>query len=393
MREENISKMKFKELRDEVQLLRDELAIFKRKYEDAIYNLDGDNLGKSFTITQNNLKAQIKITADALKSVVTKKDLETELIKYSTIEQTADSISSYVQRQMNLKTAEVIPNIAYATDTSKIYKIQTYNSVGNTVIGETYYYYNSISKDWEELSGDSVYTMFEQTDEGFKLRGNTVIDGTTTITRNLVLSGNVTWDMYNSPVVTQYSYDGKAYWHSPIEDGDKYMRMSFDGGKSWSTTTKVVGDDGRDGADGADGADGNDGSDANVTAYNVFNALTNGGENQGLFSAFYSEQDEDGKNKLFINAEYISTDIAQVASSLNIGDPDSTEEKMLSFNKTVKLRGEGAYFYVSCQRAYFEDLEESDDEPLFYINDKQVATQAWVKNQNYGGGSSVAVFG
>ena len=48
MREENIEKMNFKELRSEVQYLRDELAIFKRKYEDAIYNLDGDNFGKSF---------------------------------------------------------------------------------------------------------------------------------------------------------------------------------------------------------------------------------------------------------------------------------------------------------------------------------------------------------
>ena len=384
MREENISKMNFKELRDEVQLLRDELAIFKRKYEDAIYNLDSENLGKSFTIAQNNLKAQIKITADALKSTVTKEELKTELLNYSTIEQTADSISSYVQRQMNLKTAEVIPNIAYATDTSKIYKIQTYNSDGTIVVGETYYYYNSISQEWEELSGDTIYTMFEQTDEGFKLRGNTVIDGAATITRNLVLSGNVTWDMENSPVLTQYSSDGYS-WHSPMAYGDKYMRMSFDGGHNWSTITKVVGDNGRDGQDGRDG---NDGSDANVTPENVFAALTDEGAKQGLFSAFYKEE-----NKLFINAEYISTDIAQVSSSLNIGDPDITDEKMLSFNNTVKLRGEGTYFYVSCQRAFFKDLEELDDEPLFYINNKKVATQDWVKSQNYGGGSSVAVFG
>ncbi|MBR6603037.1 MAG: hypothetical protein IKK94_03360 [Clostridia bacterium] len=369
MREENINKMNFKELREEVQLLRDELAIFKRKYEDAIYNLDGDNLGKSFTIAQDNLKAQIKITADALKSTVTKEDLETKLTEYSTIEQTAGSISSYVQRQMNLKKAELITNIAYATDPSKIYKIQTYNTDGTIVVGETYYYYNSISQDWEVLSGDTIYTMFEQTEEGFKLRGNTVIDGTATITRNLVLEGNVTWDMTNSPVLTQYSSDG-YFWHSPMADGDKYMRMSFDGSKSWSTTTKVVG------------------SDANVTPENVFAALTDEGAKQGLFSAFYEEE-----NKLFINAEYISTDIAQVASSLNIGDPNITDEKMLSFNNIVKLRGEGTYFYVSCERAYFKDLDELDNEPLFYINDKQVATQSWVKNQNYGGGSSVAVFG
>ena len=44
-----INKMDFKQLRNEVQALRDELAIMKRKYEDAIYNLDSDNFSKSFT--------------------------------------------------------------------------------------------------------------------------------------------------------------------------------------------------------------------------------------------------------------------------------------------------------------------------------------------------------
>ena len=40
----DINKMDFKQLRNEVQLLRDELAMFKRVYEDAIYNIDIDNL-------------------------------------------------------------------------------------------------------------------------------------------------------------------------------------------------------------------------------------------------------------------------------------------------------------------------------------------------------------
>lgn len=90
MRNENVSVTDFKKLYTEVQTLRDELAIFKRKYEDAIYNLDSDNFGKSFTVEQNNMKAQIKITADALKSTVTSTEMA------SAIKQSADNINLYV---------------------------------------------------------------------------------------------------------------------------------------------------------------------------------------------------------------------------------------------------------------------------------------------------------
>lgn len=90
MRDDKVSIADFKKLYTEVQTLRDELAIFKRKYEDAIYNLDSDNFGKSFTVEQNNMKAQIKITADALKSTVTSTEMA------SAIKQSADNINLYV---------------------------------------------------------------------------------------------------------------------------------------------------------------------------------------------------------------------------------------------------------------------------------------------------------
>ena len=102
MREENIEKMNFKELRREVQLLRDELAIFKRKYEDAIYNLDSDNFGKSFTVEQNNMKAQIKVTADAITTMVSDTDLATALEQYSKITQTAKAIQTVVSKSADL---------------------------------------------------------------------------------------------------------------------------------------------------------------------------------------------------------------------------------------------------------------------------------------------------
>ncbi len=92
-----VSKMNDKQLRNAVQWLYDELAIFKRKYNDAIYNLDSENLGKSFTVTQNNMKTQLKIAADAIKSAVTEEDLVSELTNYSTISQTAQQIETAVE--------------------------------------------------------------------------------------------------------------------------------------------------------------------------------------------------------------------------------------------------------------------------------------------------------
>lgn len=115
-----ISKMSDKQLRNAVQLLYDELAMFKRKYNDAIYNLDSENLGKSFTVTQNNMKAQLKIAADAIKSAVTEEDLALELKNYSTIEQTAEAITSTV-------TAEYVNTLiggGYVTNAMMMSQIQ-----------------------------------------------------------------------------------------------------------------------------------------------------------------------------------------------------------------------------------------------------------------------------
>lgn len=254
MSDGDINKMNFKQLKNEVQLLRDELAIFKRKYEDAIYNLDSDNFGKNFTIEQNNMKAQIKITADAIKTMVSDTDLAAELEKYSTIEQTAERIQTVVSKSANLDEAVLIDSLDNATDTEAIYVIQQKDDNG-TVLSETYYYFNDVTNQWEILSGDSIYTVFNQTADGFSLKGNVMIDGNAVVTKNLTLSGIVTWDMDNSPVKSQYSVSGSS-WHDTYTSGDMYMRMTFDGGKTWGEAVKVVGTNGRNGSDGSDGKDG-----------------------------------------------------------------------------------------------------------------------------------------
>ena len=258
-----ISKMNDKQLRNAVQLLYDELAIFKRKYNDAIYNLDSDNLGKSFTIEQNHMKAQIKIAADAIKTMVSESDLDKTLENYSTITQTANAIQTVVSKGANLDDAIPISSLEDATDTEAIYVVQETNENGK-LLSETYYYFNDITKQWEILSGDSIYTVFNQTAEGFSLKGNVVIDGNTVITKNLTLSGIVTWDMDNSPVKSQYSADA-TNWHDSFTDGDLYMRMTFNG-KDYGEAVKVVGTDGKNGSNGRNGKDG-------VVDYSQVNAI------------------------------------------------------------------------------------------------------------------------
>ena len=258
-----ISKMNDKQLRNAVQMLYDELAMFKRKYEDAIYNLDSDNLGKSFTIEQNNMKAQIKVTADAIKTMVSDTDLQSALANYSTITQTANAIQTVVSKGASLDEAIPIDSIEDATDTEEIYVLQEKTEDGK-LLSETYYYFNDLTKQWEILSGDSIYTVFNQTAEGFSLKGNVVIDGNAVVTKNLTLSGIVTWDMDNSPVKSQYSADA-TNWHDSFTDGDMYMRMTFNG-RDYGEAVKVVGTDGKNGSNGRNGKDG-------VVDYSQVNAI------------------------------------------------------------------------------------------------------------------------
>lgn len=246
MSDYNINNMDFKQLRNEVQLLRDELAIMKRKYEDIIYNLDTDNFSSRFVKEQGDMRTAIEINAEGIKTKVSKEEMN----KYSTTEQTAEHIQSIVSKGANLDEAIPIDNLEKLKkegNTEDIYVIKEYtkNEDGKNVVkSETYYYFNDITKQWEVLSGDSIYTVFEQTPEGFALKGNVLIDGNAVITKDLTLSGIVTWDMDNSPVKTQYSVNGSSNWHDTYANGDMYMRMTFDGGNTWSTATKVVGSDG-----------------------------------------------------------------------------------------------------------------------------------------------------
>lgn len=194
MREENIEKMNFKELRAEVQLLRDELSILKRKYDDALYNLDSDNFSGSYTAEQNDMKAQVKVTANAVSVLVA------EMGNYATTEWTSKQITSTVKNYQTKADAdaeydELMTEItqtagsitSIASKNMNAYFESDYNPNNITTSAkqksmlclyeDEYYYYDDFYGEWKEYPSSGLQTMFVQDAEKFALTGNVKISG------------------------------------------------------------------------------------------------------------------------------------------------------------------------------------------------------------------------
>lgn len=137
MSDKPIEKMTFEELRNEVRLLSDSLAKMKRFYEDAFYNLDDGNFSKTIIKEKNGMKAQIKVMANAIKTMVSDTDLQLELEKYSTIEQTADEIELAVVR-VNASTDEKLEEYSTITQTAETITETVTKNYIDLLIGDTY---------------------------------------------------------------------------------------------------------------------------------------------------------------------------------------------------------------------------------------------------------------
>jgi hypothetical protein len=173
---ENIANMNDKQLRNAVQLLSDELAIMKRKYEDILYNLDTDNFSSRFVKEQGDMRTAIEITAEGIKTKVSKEDLKA----YSTIEQTAEQITSTVTKEFvtDLIEGDIVTN---ATLESKIEQsadnIMLSVSAEYETKDEAYTKYSSLSMQSDSISSRVVNletfksSTFTQTSDGFLLDG------------------------------------------------------------------------------------------------------------------------------------------------------------------------------------------------------------------------------
>ena len=207
MSETDVNKMDFKQLRNEVQLLRDELALFKRKSEDLLYNLDADNFSGGFRKEQDNMKAQMKITAEAIKLMVSDTDLQKELQNYSTIEMTSKAITAEVSKvNENLKSYSTIEMTAKSiTDTVSAEYI-------NTRIGDTYV--NSAKLKSElQTTEEGIFATVSQTYETKDDAGDAYDDLRSSITSISVTADSLTTtvtnlDNFNTSVFKQSADEG-----------------------------------------------------------------------------------------------------------------------------------------------------------------------------------------
>ena len=186
---DNIATMTDKQLRNKVQMLQDELAIMRRKYEDILYNLDTDNFSSRFVKEQGDMRTAIEVTAKGIEAKVSTEEFESRLtltakefqtaltavsaqqdILSSSITQTAEDIKMVVSKNISVKfESDYDPNYIDTTDSEKGMLCE-YN-------GELYYY-NDITRSWEIYPyADGIKSQFLQTYSGFELTGDVSISG------------------------------------------------------------------------------------------------------------------------------------------------------------------------------------------------------------------------
>ena len=221
MREENIEKMDFKELRREVMLLRDELAILSRKYEDAIYNLDDDNFSARMRKEKKDMSTQILQTAEQIQLQAEKID-ENDTYYLSQFTVTAGKIESAVKAVDSLNGTfntqitqtgdriRMVANAAYKNPT----EVEDFSVVSSKDTTKVYYdkktklYYHHDGYSWVSSTNGNFGSVFEQTEGGFKLKGNVSISGTLITDGSISASKIKTDDLYCTRL---YSKTGSSY--------------------------------------------------------------------------------------------------------------------------------------------------------------------------------------
>lgn len=203
----SIESMNFDELRSFVKVLYADvqeisglLARTKRQYDDMLYNLSRENLSIELINEQEEyVNSTIKKESEAIgvkleqystieqtaakiatsvsetKQYVDNKLGDVEFDEYTTIEQTAESISTLAARQVDIKNATEVTENDQMKDKNKVYKMCYTDDKGFP--SEKYYYYSDIANEWIPFQAENLYTVFQQTTDGFELLGNVKIDG------------------------------------------------------------------------------------------------------------------------------------------------------------------------------------------------------------------------
>ena len=312
---DNINSMNFKQLKNEVQSLRDELAIMKRKYEDMIYNLDTDNFSQRVVKQGKDMYTKIEQTAEEISLQAEKiDDNETKMAELSV---KAGEISSMTKVNISAHFEKDEAPTKANTNNAQKAMLCLYEDV--------YYYYNDITEKWEVYPENGLQTLFVQDGDGFRLYGDVKVDG------SCVLTESLTFNASDRPVQVEYSVDGTANsWHTTFVSGsDKFMRLKI--GSQWSDPMKIVGTDGQNGTNG---------TNATVSTKDIFNFLTNNGADQGIFP-FYRESPYNGSSsqtQVFINAEYIQ---AGTLSGITVQSTDASGNTVETSDGHIQLYPSG----------------------------------------------------
>ena len=214
MSETDVNKMDFKQLRNEVQLLRDELALFKRKYEDIIYNLDSDNFSGKFLAEQDNMKAKVEIAADSIAFMVSSSDLKKALEKYATLKITDDKIASTVT-EVNTETDGKIASRIEQTASEIYAEVGDVYGALDDVKSSISVTAEGISLVSENLDSFKSSTFTQTADGGFALDGEKV-----KVTGHIIFTDNAGVERFSISHDESQDYGAFVMLH-PMTDQDE----------------------------------------------------------------------------------------------------------------------------------------------------------------------------
>ena len=214
MSDMDINRMDFKQLRNEVQYLRDELAMMQRKYEDILYNLDDENFSSRIVKEKGDMKAQIKITEEEISTKVSNDSFESAMI------QTAAEISTKVSND-SFESA-MIQTAAEIT-----------TKVSNTDLRLELEKYSKITQTAEQIAL-AVYRVEGSTDE--KLQNYATIDVTNSKISAAVTGNNIASKLNNYLTGIEISPNSIK-----MIDGKEYSVYNSDGLRFYDSSNQVEG--------------------------------------------------------------------------------------------------------------------------------------------------------
>lgn len=394
-----VSKMNFKQLRNEVFELRDELAKFKRLFADSIENLDNDNFSSHILKEKENMKTEISVSADGIKTLVVKTDnLESGMTEMSsTIEQTAEKIETKVSKDEldgEIKKSSVITQLSDSIKTKVEKEDLTKELSKYSTIEQTE---DSITSAVTEVNND-LKEAFESSIEQTKNSISMIVKANygsplevTVFNKNTADTGVV---YYESSTNLYWHYDGEK-WQSGANGNFGSVFKQTANGFELDGKVKISGDLVSGGT--ITGAE----IRANANNYNDGVVLySNGGYAEFLQTgnpiAGWKSYDiiggtqfgSVGNAKFCLNFDHFNVRTIKhdnsAVTDLTVSSLDNAAGRFY-----IDLSGSATDY----KEIKFAGLSSTDDGiPLVYANEKLLATKEYV--DSHGGGSGgVAVFG